>query len=175
MTKGMRHCQPFLLSLRAKRGNPGESKILNPKSEILNNIKWPKSRSPSSGFCSCLIHQAQLPNKLGNYIFELGIAEPVPSKTRNPAPRNDRRGCALVQIDRWQSQTAPGKHQSSDITSSSSPRKLWLILPNARRGKISRFHLRAWSGSRARVSRYFSFADEGLIEKYDLDFLSLRK
>ena len=23
-----------------------------------------------SGFCSCLIHQAQLPNKLGNYIFK---------------------------------------------------------------------------------------------------------
>jgi len=25
----------------------------------------------ASGFCSCLIHQAQLPNKLGNYIFKL--------------------------------------------------------------------------------------------------------
>jgi len=76
------HCEP---KARQSQGN----EILNPKSEILNNIKWPKSRSPSSGFRSCLIHQAQLPNKLGNYIFEPGIAEPVPSKTRNPAPRND--------------------------------------------------------------------------------------
>jgi len=44
-----------------------------------------------TGFCSCLIHQAQLPNKLGTYIFKLrlatatklGIAELVPSETRN--------------------------------------------------------------------------------------------
>jgi len=28
----------------------------------------------TSGFCSCLIHQAQLPNKLGNYIFKLCLA-----------------------------------------------------------------------------------------------------
>jgi len=28
----------------------------------------------SSVFCSCLIHQAQLPNKLGNYIFKLFLA-----------------------------------------------------------------------------------------------------
>jgi len=27
----------------------------------------------ASGFCSCLIHQAQLPNKLGNYIFKLRL------------------------------------------------------------------------------------------------------
>jgi hypothetical protein len=27
----------------------------------------------ASGFCSCLIHQAQLPNKLGNYIFKLSL------------------------------------------------------------------------------------------------------
>jgi len=27
----------------------------------------------ASKFCSCLIHQAQLPNKLGNYIFKLRL------------------------------------------------------------------------------------------------------
>jgi hypothetical protein len=27
----------------------------------------------ASGFCSCLIHQAQLPNKLGNHIFKLRL------------------------------------------------------------------------------------------------------
>jgi hypothetical protein len=27
----------------------------------------------ASGFCSCLIYQAQLPNKLGNYIFKLRL------------------------------------------------------------------------------------------------------
>ena len=75
----------------------GETKI-----EILNNVKWPRQfwvlnldigiclgfsalslgfplRGVSascfaSGFCSCLIHQAQLPNKLGNYIFKLRLA-----------------------------------------------------------------------------------------------------
>ena len=81
----------------AEGSNPGKAKLknqnarwqktLNTKSEILNNIKWPKSEWPSSGFCSCLIHQAlahlvvvcwlmeqaQLPNKLGNYIFKLGL------------------------------------------------------------------------------------------------------
>ena len=28
----------------------------------------------ASELCSCLIHQAQLPNKLGNYIFKLRLA-----------------------------------------------------------------------------------------------------
>ena len=39
----------FQLSLRAKRGN-------------------------LSSFCSCLIHQVEPPNKLGNYIFKLCLA-----------------------------------------------------------------------------------------------------
>jgi len=28
----------------------------------------------ASRFCSCLVHQAQLPNKLGNYTFKLRLA-----------------------------------------------------------------------------------------------------
>jgi len=43
-------------------------------------------RGMSSVFCSCLIHQAQLPNKLGNYIFKLFLA-----MTERGVPRNDIR------------------------------------------------------------------------------------
>jgi len=47
-------------------------------------------RSFASGFCSCLIHQAQLPNKLGNYIFKLAMTKRV---------RNVVRGFSLVRHD----------------------------------------------------------------------------
>ena len=61
----------FLWSLRAKRGNPGGCEC------FLVGVAEPvpgKRGSSPSGFCSCLIHQAQLPHKLGNYSFKLCLA-----------------------------------------------------------------------------------------------------
>ena len=63
-------------------------------------------------FRSCLIHQAQLPNKLGNYILKHrhslppgeresgGIAELLPSETKNLAPRNDKNRACHTTITR---------------------------------------------------------------------------
>ena len=49
--------------------------------------------SLASGFCSCLIHQAQLPNKLGNYSFKLRLA-----MTEGGVPRNDRGGAIAPRL-----------------------------------------------------------------------------
>ena len=54
------------VSLRAPRGNPGGVWDCF-GTDVPRNDE--NSKGKMTGFCSCLIHQAQLPNKLGNYIF----------------------------------------------------------------------------------------------------------
>ena len=72
MTRGCVIASPFLPVIASRRrGNLGGARdcgaCSEPSSPVIASVAW-QSRRGMGGFCSCLIHQAQLPNKLGNYI-----------------------------------------------------------------------------------------------------------
>jgi len=59
------------LKSKGKNEKPVSIKLIATKLEIAEPVPSVKRGISSSEFCSCLIHQAQLPNKLGNYIVKI--------------------------------------------------------------------------------------------------------
>jgi len=88
------------------------------------NLQGASASCFASRFCSCLIHQAQLPNKLGNYIFKRGLLRLRLATAA--APRNDKRDASFpaffychCELKAWQSQESKTQKSKGKMTEQS--------------------------------------------------------